>query len=196
MRLCSERLKSRTFINIKYNVKESSTMNECLNCGNQTKSKFCSQSCAAKYQNRNNHWRKQRGILHDGRCLVCGNKTSSKARKFCSSSCARESDWLNITKPKIIEGKCPSGGSLKRYLIEKHTEKCASCGIGPLWNNKKLILQLDHIDGNSDNNLPINLRLLCPNCHTQTETHSRQFSEPKDTKRNNYLRKIRQKKLD
>ena len=36
--------------------------------------------------------------------------------------------------------------------------------------NKKLCLQIDHIDGNCENNKPDNLRFLCPNCHTQTET--------------------------
>ena len=36
--------------------------------------------------------------------------------------------------------------------------------------NKKLSLQIDHIDGNCENNKPDNLRLLCPNCHTQTDT--------------------------
>ena len=40
-----------------------------------------------------------------------------------------------------------------------------------IWNDKKLSLQLDHINGdNSDNRLE-NLRFLCPNCHTQTETY-------------------------
>ena len=48
-------------------------------------------------------------------------------------------------------------------------------------------MQLDHIDGNSDNNFLDNLRLLCPNCHTQTETFSTR--QKKNTVRNRYLRK-------
>lgn len=46
---------------------------------------------------------------------------------------------------------------------------CYECGITD-WNNKKLVLELDHIDGDDRNNEPSNLRLLCPNCHSQTET--------------------------
>lgn len=50
--------------------------------------------------------------------------------------------------------------------------KCAICGNLGFWNNQPLSLQLDHINGvNNDNRLE-NLRLLCPNCHSQTDTFS------------------------
>lgn len=51
-------------------------------------------------------------------------------------------------------------------------DTCVECGTGSEWNGKPLTLDLDHIDGNWKNNLPENLRLLCPNCHTQTPTYS------------------------
>jgi 5-methylcytosine-specific restriction endonuclease McrA len=38
------------------------------------------------------------------------------------------------------------------------------------WNNLPITLEVDHIDGNASNNLPSNLRLVCPNCHSQTST--------------------------
>jgi hypothetical protein len=47
---------------------------------------------------------------------------------------------------------------------------CQICSLGPIWNGKPLVLQLDHIDGVHTNNKLDNLRILCPNCHTQTDT--------------------------
>ena len=44
---------------------------------------------------------------------------------------------------------------------------CEECNIYE-WNNKPICLELDHIDGNNKNNNMDNLRLLCPNCHSQT----------------------------
>ena len=47
--------------------------------------------------------------------------------------------------------------------------KCEECGIDE-WNGKKISLELDHISGNRLDNSLENLKLLCPNCHSQTHT--------------------------
>ena len=57
-----------------------------------------------------------------------------------------------------------------RLLAEGIKEnKCEICGIQE-WNGKEINCQLDHIDGNKNNNALENLRIICPNCHSQTET--------------------------
>jgi hypothetical protein len=62
--------------------------------------------------------------------------------------------------------------ALKKRLLKcgRLENKCYDCGRPPEWNGKPLSLQLDHIDGERCNNLMENLRLLCPNCHSQTPT--------------------------
>ncbi|MFG2997088.1 HNH endonuclease [Streptomyces sp. NPDC048340] len=50
-------------------------------------------------------------------------------------------------------------------------ERCAMCGIEPTWQGCPLPLEVDHLDGDWRNNQPENLRLVCPNCHSTTDTY-------------------------
>jgi 5-methylcytosine-specific restriction endonuclease McrA len=47
--------------------------------------------------------------------------------------------------------------------------KCEICGISE-WNGKPIQMELHHIDGDRTNHKLSNLMMLCPNCHSQTET--------------------------
>lgn len=80
-----------------------------------------------------------------------------------------------IFKVFLPDEYMPANTTLKAqylgYLADNDVDKiCNACTIGTTWNGLPLVLQLDHIDGDKRNNLLENLRLICPNCHSQTKT--------------------------
>lgn len=90
-------------------------------------------------------------------------KNSNKERKFGHK---RSIEAYLIYAPQA------SKGHIKKRLIEEHIleNKCAICGIDPIWQDKRLVLILDHINGDHKDFTKDNLRLLCPNCNSQTDT--------------------------
>lgn len=64
-----------------------------------------------------------------------------------------------------------ANGALKKILITSGRKYvCEECNLDE-WRGKKLTLQLEHIDGDSFNNSTENLKFLCPNCHSITDTY-------------------------
>jgi len=84
--------------------------------------------------------------------------------------------WTSLSEYTKVKGKSCKRDILYRLLVEEKGNLCSECGILSTWNGKPLRLQVDHINGEPYNNHPDNLRLLCPNCHTQTETYSNRNS--------------------
>ena len=92
----------------------------------------------------------------------------------------------NKSKPLILAPNTPLSSSdrFKKQLIAKNilVNQCSICNSQPFWQSKPLSLQLDHIDGDRNNQTISNLRLLCPNCHSQTDNFAgKSLRKPRKT---------------
>ena len=169
-------------------IKKCNGKRYCLNCGKETiNPKYCNNKCAASHTNlgrfhseeTKNKISNSLGGLGENRnkkysnCLNCGKDLKPK-RKYCNVKCQSEkrykdniSDWFKkpdeYTAPRYF---------MKVWLIKKYNNKCSRCG----WSEKHPVtgntpLEMHHKDGNWKNNHPNNIDLVCPNCHSLTETY-------------------------
>lgn len=90
---------------------------------------------------------------------------------FCSTKCHAQ-QRTRSTYQNWLKGLTPAIGPmlLRRLLIQRDGRRCSGCKRKN-WMGKPIPLESDHKDGNSKNNLPDNVRLLCPNCHAQTDNY-------------------------
>ena len=72
----------------------------------------------------------------------------------------------------LVSGSSYATSRLRERLVEEgiRERRCEICG-GTQWNGRPIPLQLDHINGDRRDHRLVNLRILCPNCHAQTDTY-------------------------
>jgi len=104
-------------------------------------------------------------------CLNCKEEKDAKiGAKYCSNACQKIFQFVTKTLQKFYKGDLHNRRTLITVLTHLFGYRCVICGNDGIHSGLPLSLQLDHIDGNSDNDMPENVRLLCPNCHSQTPT--------------------------
>lgn len=119
------------------------------------------------------YWLKVQGMKTAGHsphpakplCRNCGNAVRCRPNVYCSASCQQR-----FKRRVRVEAGTAKRTALKSYLLECRQHRCEVCGLTE-WMGKTIPLELDHKDGDSDNNRLGNLRLICPNCHAQTATY-------------------------
>lgn len=129
-------------------------------------------------------------------CLFCGKKIKNN-KKFCNPKCLGEYNHLKSYNDFLLNPEKFKNGSytpkyFKDFFLKEQNFKCEICGNTNEWEGKVLVFVLDHIDGDSSNNERKNLRLICPNCDSQTETFK---SKNKNSSRRNYLRDKIERKI-
>jgi hypothetical protein len=118
--------------------------------------------------------------MKESLCKFCNNsfKYNPLVKKglYCSNKCsASHRHVLQTEKNKqlLLSGSLSDNNRsrIKKTMLALGIEnKCAICGITD-WLDKPIPFVLDHIDGNANNNILTNLRFLCSNCDSQTDTY-------------------------
>lgn len=120
--------------------------------------------------------------------------TSHFLSRIESSCDARKMNIERFKNEWLKENSLSSRNHVKKYLIKFDLLKweCAECGNKGDWRGKKLVLQLEHKNGVSNDNRLENLCFLCPNCHSQTDT----FAGKSSQKTVNFRKLTNQKKIN
>lgn len=203
----------------------------CLQCGKELdtkhQTKFCSSSCAAKYNNSRrelseeirikiSHSLQKKNPDFNGEfkpltprsktslnnkfgcgkryCKNCGKELNGNKIEFCDAHCQNEykykqyiERWKN-GEENGLKGEYGLSKYIRRYLLEKCGCKCEKCGWGKKNEFTETIpLEIHHIDGDYTNNKEGNLQVLCPNCHSLTETHKSHNKKGRIGRRKYYI---------
>ena len=141
-------------------------MRPCKNCQNSIENKvniFCSQSCAAKFNNKRKESKPKI-------CCLCNNSFSktrdNRENKYCFD-CIKNRRY--VKRSEVLE-ECKTDRSRKGILLRLFGHQCQICK-NTEWLGSPIPIDIDHISGNSSDNSKENLRLVCPNCHAQTPTY-------------------------
>ena len=128
------------------------------------------------YNNRNNKTCSEKCSYKKSKiqyfCITCNKEIKNQNKKYCNNKCKITGLWEKIKSDVEKTGTFEkySVERLRKYFKETQEWKCSICK-NTHWMDQKIDLVVDHIDGNSQNNKLVNLRLLCNNCDAQTPTY-------------------------
>jgi 5-methylcytosine-specific restriction endonuclease McrA len=152
-------------------------MKTCPKCDTEHNKtgKFCSRSCAnSRTFSVESKEKKSKANLDFYSTMTVDDRkkfNAEKILKYDFDAHQKTVQEKNLARSWSRPYEEMSHESLRRRLLVERNYTCEECGVGNTYNGKPLSLELDHIDGNNTNKKIENLRILCPNCHSQTPTH-------------------------
>lgn len=137
-------------------------MKQCPKCNNNhTKpGLYCCRSCANSRQ-----WTEE--INKKRSATLAGRKIGNGPHDIEKWKANIKQTWLKKYKSMSFDELGPE--NKRRRVFEEQQFCCARCGVSE-WFSKQIPLELEHKDGNNQNNDRNNLEGLCPNCHSITDT--------------------------
>lgn len=137
-------------------------MKECPKCkiNHSNSSKYCSRSCANSRE-----WTEESNKKRS--LKLSGRKPTGTIADLEKWKANIKKAWLEKYQAKTFEELGPI--NKRRRVFEEQEYSCAKCGIKE-WQGYPISLELDHKDGNRNNDIRDNLEGLCPNCHSVTDT--------------------------
>jgi Zn finger protein HypA/HybF involved in hydrogenase expression len=142
--------------------------------------RFCSRSCANKRNYSNDIKKKISKSLKGKSVGKKYNELSIESRRKIDEALIKARATMMRNHKQNVEKlylenwdklvKKHTKAVWRKFIIMEQNEKCKCCNTSK-WLNKKLTLQIHHIDGDNKNNKRNNLEALCPNCHSLTKNY-------------------------
>lgn len=151
---------------------------KCQSCekdhdGSYASGRFCNVQCARSFSSKEKREQINEAVSQK---LSIAKVCKSCGLTFLGKESKSKIHCLSCKKPNyagLAFESLKTDASRKSRLLKERGHRCenAICGLTE-WRGQPVPIELDHIDGNSDNNAKENVRLLCANCHSQTSTHA------------------------
>lgn len=149
---------------------------KCLTCGKPRYRRmlyvkkfqfhFCSKRCVITARRRGMYGKPLTSFTT--KCSICGNmlvrkqsERSSSGKYFCCAKCRSDGIKQSLVGRNPIRSNNPKAGRARARRLYPNNAPCEVCG--------KPNAQRHHVDGNTQNNLPINIRRLCPKHHIHAD---------------------------
>ncbi len=127
---------------------------------------YCCRRCAALVNNKLSQ-RPPHGIPLPN-CSRCGKKLTHHSGEMCKTCC--NVCYKERIAQSVESGNYTNSKIMRKYLIIIRGYICEQCKRTE-WEGQQIPIDTHHIDGDSENNRPENLKLLCPNCHSITNNY-------------------------